>query len=118
VGSASNAKTKLFEIDPAGHATLTGTLTTGGTSCGGGCDAVFSEEYDLPSIDDHVREMYALGYLPTVGPTLEDQPINVSDKLGRMLNELEKAHIYIGQLQSQNDALQDRLAALEARSFE
>ncbi|MEZ5716350.1 MAG: hypothetical protein R3D85_15045 [Paracoccaceae bacterium] len=90
VGSASNAKTKLFKtrIDDA---TLTGSLTTGGTTCGGGCDAVFAPDYPLPSIADHAARMRALGYLPNVGPTPEGAPFNVTDKLGRMLNELEHA---------------------------
>ncbi|MEZ5715740.1 MAG: hypothetical protein R3D85_11550, partial [Paracoccaceae bacterium] len=48
VGSTSSAKTKLFEIDDSGNATLTGTLTTGGTTCGGGCDRVFTEAAVIP----------------------------------------------------------------------
>jgi hypothetical protein len=54
--------------------------------------------------------MWQKGHLPTVGPTPEDQPINVSDKLGRMLNELEKAHIYIDQLHRRLEALERDLA--------
>ncbi|MEZ5714069.1 MAG: hypothetical protein R3D85_02170 [Paracoccaceae bacterium] len=42
VGTTSAAKTKLFEIDDSGNATLTGTLVTGGTTCGTGCDRVFA----------------------------------------------------------------------------
>ncbi|MFK7938878.1 MAG: hypothetical protein AB8B82_05835 [Roseovarius sp.] len=45
--------------------------------------------------------------MPNVGPTAEDGPFNVNDKMGRMLNELEHAHIFIGQQQN------DRIAALE-----
>jgi hypothetical protein len=108
VGSASNAKTKLFEVTDTGDATLTGTLTTGGTTCGGGCDAVFEPDYPLPSIADHAAQMRALGYLPNVGPTPEGAPFNLTDKLGRMLNELEHAHLYI----AQQDA---RIARLEAQ---
>ncbi|MEZ5716059.1 MAG: hypothetical protein R3D85_13355 [Paracoccaceae bacterium] len=136
VGTTSNVKAKLFEIDPAGNATLTGTLVTGGTTCGGGCDAVFAPDYPLPSIADHAARMQALGYLPNVGPTPEGAPIDLTDKLGRMLNELEHAHLYIAQLeaarredkarrdaqQAQFDGLRrqhaDRLAALEARLAE
>ncbi|MEZ5714070.1 MAG: hypothetical protein R3D85_02175 [Paracoccaceae bacterium] len=108
VGSASNAKTKLFEVTDTGNAILTGTLTTGGTTCGGGCDAVFEPDYPLPSIADHAAQMRALGYLPNVGPTPEGAPFDLTDKLGRMLNELEHAHLYI----AQQDA---RIARLEAQ---
>lgn len=111
----SSAKTKLFEIDPAGNATLTGSLTTGGTTCGGGCDAVFAPGYSLPSIAEHAARMQALGYLPNVGPTPEGAPFNVTDKLGRMLNELEHAHLYIAQLSRENAAQQLLNARLEAR---
>ncbi|MEZ5716061.1 MAG: hypothetical protein R3D85_13365 [Paracoccaceae bacterium] len=52
--------------------------------------------------------MQALGYLPNVGPTLENTPINVTDKLGRMLNELEHAHLYIAQQQDVLQAEQGR----------
>ncbi|MDQ2090263.1 hypothetical protein [Marimonas arenosa] len=115
VGSDSSAKTKLFEVQSSGDAVLAGTLTTGGTTCGGGCDLVFSDDYDLPSIAEHTERMFALGHLPNVGPTHEGKPINVTDKLGRVLNELEHAHIYIAQQQRVIEDLTKRLAALEAR---
>ncbi|MEZ5716057.1 MAG: hypothetical protein R3D85_13345 [Paracoccaceae bacterium] len=92
-------KTKLFEITDSGDAILAGSLTTGGTTCGGGCDAVFAPDYPLPSIAEHAARMRALGHLPNVGPTPEGQPIDLTDKLGRMLNELEHAHLYIAQLE-------------------
>ncbi|MEZ5716310.1 MAG: hypothetical protein R3D85_14825 [Paracoccaceae bacterium] len=121
-GSASSAKAKLLEIDRTGDAILAGSLTTGGTTCGSGCDAVFAPDYPLPSIADHAARMQALGYLPNVGPTPEGAPLNVTDKLGRMLNELEHAHLYIAQLSRENAEqkalnarLEARLARIEAR---
>ena len=113
VGSASNAKTKLFEIDPAGNATLTGSLTTGGPACASGCDAVFDPDYDLPSISEHAARMHSLGHLPNVGPTLPGAAMNVSDKLGGMLNELEHAHLYIAQLERTVRSQQDEIAGLK-----
>ncbi len=91
-----------FTIDTSGNATIRGALTTGGTMCGNGCDKVFEDGFDLPSIEEHAKAMWRNGYLPNVGPTIENTPINVTDKLGRMLNELEKAHIYIAGLNEQN----------------
>lgn len=82
-----------------GNLTIPGTITTGGPTCGGGCDAVFSPDYELPSIAEHAALMQALGHLPEVGPTGPHHPMNVTEKLGGMLNELEKAHIYIADLE-------------------
>lgn len=99
-----------FILDANGNVTITGSITTSGGTCGCGCDAVFTDEYDLPSISEHTEAMYALGYLPNVGPTLENTAINVSDKLGRMLNELEHAHIYIAELHDRINKLEQTIA--------
>ncbi|REJ84957.1 MAG: hypothetical protein DWQ36_18745 [Acidobacteria bacterium] len=90
-----------LSIDADGNVTITGTLTTTGTTCGGGCDLVFAEGYELPTIEEHAAAMWSNGYLPNVGPTIENEPINLSEKTGRILNELEHAHIYISQLNTQ-----------------
>jgi hypothetical protein len=103
----SGVVTPAFRLNSNGNLTVAGTLTSSGPTCGGGCDAVFDPEAGIPSIADHAMEMWSLGYLPNVGPTPEGEPINVTEKLGRMLNELEKAHIYIAELEQ-------RLARIEA----
>lgn len=115
VGSLSSAKTKVFTLKPNGDLEIEGTLTTMGGTCGGGCDRVFAADYKLPTIKAHAAEMFAKGYLPNIGPTLENTPINVSDKLGRMLNELEHAHIYIAELEGEVSALRKSQAAILAR---
>jgi len=111
-------------LNTSGDMTLGGALTTAtGNTCDVGCDRVFTPEYDLPTIEEHAEEMFANGYLPVVGPTPEDAPtININQKLGGMLNELEKAHIYIADLNernkaiaSENEALKARLEAIEAK---
>ena len=111
-----------MSLDANGNMVLDGTLTTAGPTCAAGCDRVFAEDYALKSIADHQAQMWTNGYLPNVGPTPEDGPFNVSDKMGRMLNELEHAHIYIGELhdrleaqESEKAALQDTVAQQEAR---
>ena len=114
VGSTSGDKVKKLTVKANGDAILAGTLTTGGTTCGTGCDAVFSDDYALPSIEDHARDMFRLGHLPNVGPTLEGQPFNLTDKLGRVLNELEHAHIYIAQQDARIADLTARLEKLES----
>jgi len=90
--------------------TMSGTLTTGGPTCGGGCDAVFDADYDLPTIEEHARQMYANKHLPEIGPTIPNAPVNLSEQYGRMLNELEKAHIYIAQQEVRLARLEKLLA--------
>jgi hypothetical protein len=114
----SGTATPSFTLTSAGNVTIPGTITTGGPTCGAGCDRVFDADYELPSIEEHSRAMWERGHLPNVGPTPEGEPIDVTDKLGRMLNELEQAHIYIEQLQKRMDErtgiLLRRIEALEA----
>ncbi len=98
------------ELMVEGNVDVTGTLTTGGPTCGGGCDAVFDADYDLPSIEEHARAMFANSYLPQVGPTVPHAPMNISETVGDMLNELEKAHIYIADLNKDKQAMQTIIA--------
>lgn len=128
VESGDSPQIPEMTLNADGDMELSGMLITAG-SCAVGCDAVFDDDYALKSIEEHQAQMWSAGYLPHVGPTPEDGPFNVSDKMGRMLNELEHAHIYIGQQQARIDTLEanahsdrdtmtelhDRLAALEAQ---
>ena len=100
-----------FTLTSAGNLTISGTLVTGGPTCGGGCDRLFAAAHAILPIDEHARLMWQNGHLPNVGPTPEGQPIDVTDKLGRMLNELEKAHVYIEQLHRRIEALEQAARA-------
>jgi hypothetical protein len=102
-----------LQLNPDGDLTISGSIFTAG-SCSAGCDRVFSTDYALPSIEEHSDAMWRDSYLPTVGPTIEGQPINLSDKTERMLNELEKAHIYIDQLHQRLKALESQQAEMQA----
>ena len=102
----------LLDVD--GNLTITGEIFTDGT-CSGGCDLVFDPGYELQPIAEHTAQMLALHHLPAVGPTPEQGPFNLSQMTGGMLNELEKAHLYIDQLSSKNRDLEERLARVEAR---
>lgn len=95
-------------FEHGGDLRISGQVYTGGTTCGGGCDLVFTEGFDLPTIEEHASDMWARGYLPNVGPTIENEEFNLTQMVGGMLNELETAHIYIQQLN-------DRIAELEAQ---
>ncbi|WP_136439985.1 hypothetical protein [Pacificoceanicola onchidii] len=97
-----------------GDMTLMGELFTAG-SCAAGCDRVFDEDYPLPSIAEQAAMMREMKHLPNVGPTPEDGPFNITKMTGGMLNELEKAHLFIVDLHEENTALKAQVAAQEAR---
>jgi hypothetical protein len=104
-----------FDMTAGGDLTITGELTTGGTTCGGGgCDLVFSPDTDRTPLEAHAAAMWSQGYLPAVGPTPENQPFNLTEKVGGILHELEMAHIYIEQLSNEKRALEERLSQVEA----
>ncbi|MEX0343969.1 MAG: hypothetical protein AB3N20_03535 [Rhizobiaceae bacterium] len=90
--------TIVMTVSKTGDVIIPGSIMTGGGTCGTGCDRVFEDGFELLSIEEHAELMWKNKHLPNVGPTVENKPINLSDKVGRMLNELEKAHIYIEQL--------------------
>ena len=102
-----------MKLNADGDVEIGGTLTTAG-SCSVGCDAVFKDAYDLPSIEDHHARTLALGHLPNVGPTRDGEPWDVTDKMGRMLNELEHAHLFIAGQQQRITRQQEELAAQRA----
>ena len=104
-----------MKLNANGDMEIDGTLTTGGPTCAGGCDAVFDAGFARLSVKEHAALMWENGHLPAVGPTLPGAPMNLSEKMGAMLNELEHAHIYIEQLHDDRDAAQVRIAGLEAR---
>ena len=103
-----------MKLNANGDIEIGGTLTTGGPSCASGCDAVFDAAFERLSVTDHAALMWENGHLPAVGPTLPGQPMNVSEKMGAMLNELEHAHIYIEELHGENAALSAEVAAERA----
>ncbi|WP_425099093.1 hypothetical protein [Tropicibacter sp. S64] len=108
---------RQMALDPAGNMTIEGQLFTAG-SCSAGCDRVFDADYPLPSIAEQAASMKANKHLPNVGPTPEDGPFNLTAMTGGMLNELEKAHLYIGQLHEENAAQAAEIAALRAELAE
>jgi len=91
-----------FTANPTGNSTVRifGNLVLNGTCTG--CDDVFSPDFTLESIEDHATRMWEQGHLPAVGSTPEGETsINVFEKVAGMLQELEKAHVYIERLHRQ-----------------
>lgn len=113
---AGPGSTFNFNFDGAtGDLMIDGEIITGGGTCGGGCDLVFSDSYELASIEEHAAAMWENGHLPAVGPTEENGEWNLSEKVGGMLNELETSHIYIEQLHSEVESLRTEKQELEDR---
>lgn len=80
-------------------------------------DYVFDEGYDLESIEDHAEAMWTKGHLPAVPPlTVDDTGAEVVDLGARnkgVLEELEKAHVYIEQLNAQLKLQEEMIAELK-----
>ena len=131
-------ETEEFELNRAGGSSpgielrlnMDGDLTIRGglISAGGGgacttldpCDGVFAPDFEVESIEEHSAFMWENSYLRAIGPTAEKGPFNVTQKTGGLINELEKAHIFIERLnkdlKSKDNLLmemQTRLARLE-----
>ena len=93
---------------------LSGNLTTGGSgACNPGpCDGTF-KDYELESIEEHAAYMWKNAHLWGVGPTPEGEPFNLTRKTAGILHELEKAHIYIEQLNTRIKNQQARIETLQ-----
>ncbi|MEM7358802.1 MAG: hypothetical protein AAF431_06885 [Pseudomonadota bacterium] len=76
-------------------------------------DYVFEPEYELETIEDHANYMWQNKHLPAVGKATTTRDgksyVNVSDHARGVLEELEKAHIYIEQLHTRLAALEEKL---------
>jgi len=119
-----------------GTATPLGRLDVNGTIFQRGiqihADYVFEPTYNLESIGDHAAFMWSNKHLPSVGARKVDEQgrevVEIGAQMRGMLEELEKAHIYIEQLNGriaekdadvaklaqQNAELAERLARIEA----
>lgn len=105
-----------FRLSQAGDLTISGALTTSGATCNTTpCDRLFdiAKADGLESISEHAVQMWKHHYLPGVGPTSPDAPMNISEKTAGILNELEKAHIYIEQLHEELNTRNQRMDQLE-----
>ena len=95
------------QVDINGNLVVFGTITP---------DYVFDPAYDLESIDEHAESMWTNRHLPALTPaetTAEGKGVvNVGERSQAMLEELEKAHIYIAQL---HERVKDLTAAVAAR---
>ncbi|MGB2807950.1 MAG: hypothetical protein WBC22_09425 [Sedimentisphaerales bacterium] len=81
-------------------------------------DYVFRPDYELESIDKHSEFMWQNKHLPAIPKAMTDEKgreiVEVGAHRRGIVEELEKAHIYIDQLHKQNKLLEARLVKLEA----
>jgi hypothetical protein len=105
----------VTRLNADGDMTLDGTLTTGGPACDSGCDAVFDPSFERLSVTEHAALMWDKGHLPAIGPTVPGAPVNLPEKMGAILNELEHAHIYIETLHGKIERLEDETARIDAQ---
>jgi len=97
---------ETIRVDATGTR-ITGDLHVTGACCGP--DYVFDPAFKLASIEENAAYMWKNRHLPAVGPakTTSDgrTEVNVFAQSKGMLEELEKAHIYIEQLHREIQAL-------------
>jgi hypothetical protein len=81
-------------------------------------DYVFEQGYKLESIDEHSEFMWKEKHLPAIPKAMTDdngqEIVEVGSHRKGIVEELEKAHIYIEQLNKKNKELEKRLVKLEA----
>jgi len=97
-------------VDITGHLVINGTDITP--------DFVFDPGYDLESIEEHSALMWSEQHLPALAPArVDDQgrhPIDVGARSQAVVEELEKAHIYIEQLHERLERSESEIEELRA----
>ncbi len=76
-------------------------------------DYVFEDDYELESIEEHAEFMWGEKHLPAVAPAHKSEDghdiVEYGSRMRGILEELEKAHIYIEQLHERNKSLAAQL---------
>jgi hypothetical protein len=103
--------------NPLGKLDVNGTIFQRGTSLH--ADYVFEPAYKLESIDDHSAYMWQNKHLKAVPKAAKDEEgqeiVNWGERSRGVLEELEKAHVYIQQLNERIKTLEARLDELERK---
>jgi hypothetical protein len=104
---------------PQGALDVNGAIYQRGTSLH--ADYVFDPDYRLESIEEHSRLMWSKKHLPALGPGRQNEQgqdvVEYGARMRGLLEELEKAHVYIEQLNrrllKQEEAIARLTAALQ-----
>ena len=110
--------------DPQGKLDVRGTIVNSTTQHH--ADYVFEPDYELESIEDHAAYMWENKHLKAVGAGKYSEDgmavFNLTDRSQAVLEELEKAHIYIERLNTQvnelHELVTEQRALLEELSVE
>ena len=98
--------------NPAGKLDVNGSIYQRGSRIH--ADYVFDKEYDLEDIEDHADYMWTNKHLPAVAKARIDKNgeeiVEIGAQRRGILEELEKAHIYIEQLNQRIKKLETRLS--------
>lgn len=109
VGGTGSGTPITDQVTINGNLVVTGTITP---------DYVFEPDYALESIAEHADYMYEKKHLPGVGAAVINEDgkhiINVAQRNDGMLEELEKAHVYIAQLNNSVEAKNQKIEELNA----
>lgn len=85
-------------------------------------DYVFEPAFSLESIEDHSTYMWSNKHLPAVGARKVDEQgrevVEIGARMRGLLEELEKAHIYISTLNTKVTERDEQLAKLERQNAE
>lgn len=81
-------------------------------------DYVFENDYQLETIEKHAEFMWANKHLPALKSAKDleaEGKINISERREQIVEELEKAHIYIEQLNNEIKTLKNKNEVLEEK---
>jgi hypothetical protein len=110
-----NGNVGIGTISPQGTLDVNGTIYQRGGLLH--ADYVFESGYELESIEQHSKLMWQDKHLPGIPERKLNENgqeiVEVGAHQRGIVEELEKAHIYIEHLLNQNKALEERVAALE-----
>jgi len=109
-------KNPNYKFDVDGDINITGNYYTNGAKSNF-ADFVFSDNYNLESIEEHAAFMWKNKHLPALksAKELSQSNYSITERSEQMLEELEKAHIYIEQLNREIKNLENKNIYLEEK---
>ena len=100
-----NTDNPQYSLDVVGTINASEAVLVNGTPA----DYVFEDDYDLETIEDHAEFMWREKHLPALeGKETLKGKINIAKRLEQAVEELEKAHVYIEQLNKRIEYLEEK----------